>query len=646
MARGRLRLAFFALFLLFLTASSESEQVRLALIQFMENLSPGNLERGPGFGWNSTSDPCTAKWQGVTCDGELLVKKIVLNGLNLTGVLNATALCTAPLLSVLSLHDNGIGGSIPGEISNCRNLSHLYLNSNGFSGDLPSSFSQLRNLKRLVLSNNSFSGPLPNMSGVSVLSYLVQNNQFSGVIPELDFSTLELFNVSYNNLSGPIPDVGGRFTSSSFLGNPELCGKPLSNVCPPPPPPPPPSPPPPLFFSGTPPPSPLPLPPPPHHKTKRKILFILYAGCALLALVIVSLVALFLIKKKRPAIEKKEEVVKKDQVAAKGVEVYEANSKDGGNFSELNADEDEYSTKSMESLTSASSLVVLSSPLVEGLTFKELLGAPAELVGRGNGGSLYMVKLVGGVNLAVKRVKNWEISKEDFEKRMERIDQVKHPNVLPALAYYCSKHERLLVYEFQQNGSLFSLLHGSQNSQRFNWGSRVNLAAKIADALAFAHQTLHDDGIAHGNLKSSNILLNKDMEPCISEYGLKPVENPKNQTIISQTNRFKSDVYGFGVILLELLAGYEVQNDGFDLASWVQSVVSEDQKKLEVFDKALVLEGASEERLVKMMQVALKCLSPFPDDRPSIDEVDTMIRSIKEEEEEDGRSTSFDRVIK
>jgi hypothetical protein len=62
--------------------------------------------------------------------------------------------------------------------------------------------------------------------------------------------------------------------------------------------------------------------------------------------------------------------------------------------------------------------------------------------------------------LAVKRIKDWDISAADFKRRMEMIDQVRHPRVLPPVAFYCSKQEKLLVYEYQQNGSLFKLLHG------------------------------------------------------------------------------------------------------------------------------------------------------------------------------------------
>jgi hypothetical protein len=62
--------------------------------------------------------------------------------------------------------------------------------------------------------------------------------------------------------------------------------------------------------------------------------------------------------------------------------------------------------------------------------------------------------------LALKRIKDSGISAEDFKIRIQRIDQVKHPRVLPPVAFYCSKQEKLLVYEYQQNGSLFKLLHG------------------------------------------------------------------------------------------------------------------------------------------------------------------------------------------
>ncbi|KAJ8568351.1 hypothetical protein K7X08_027884 [Anisodus acutangulus] len=221
-----------------------------------------------------------------------------------------------------------------------------------------------------------------------------------------------------------------------------------------------------------------------------------------------------------------------------------------------------------ESNTAVSqSLVVLTSPEVNnGLRFENLLKAPAELLGRGKNGSVYKVMCDNpNMTLVVKRIKDWPISGSEFKKRMQKLDQFRHPNVLPAVAFYSSRQEKLLVYEYQNNGI--------QTGQTFHWSSKPSIAAGVADALAFMHQELQEDRIAHGNLKSSNILLNKNMEPCISEYGLTNIAEISTSTTACSSNYafpitdenigaiFKADIYAFGVILLELLTG-KVQNNG------------------------------------------------------------------------------------
>uniref|UniRef100_A0A5B7CAI7 Putative Leucine-rich repeat protein kinase family protein n=1 Tax=Davidia involucrata TaxID=16924 RepID=A0A5B7CAI7_DAVIN len=192
--------------------------------------------------------------------------------------------------------------------------------------------------------------------------------------------------------------------------------------------------------------------------------------------------------------------------------------------------------------------------------------------------------------------------------------------------------EKLLVYEYQPNGSLFSLLLGTQmGHQAFDWSSRLNIAATIAEALAFMHQELREDGIAHGNLKSSNIVLNNNMVPCISEYGLM-VPSLAKKMVGQSKNSFKSDIYGFGVILLELLTGKVSQNNGLDLARWALSVVREEWT-VEVFDKTLIQEGANEDRMMNLLQVAIKCVNPSSEASLSINQVALMINTMKEEEE-------------
>lgn len=117
--------------------------------------------------------------------------------------------------------------------------------------------------------------------------------------------------------------------------------------------------------------------------------------------------------------------------------------------------------KGMTSKSASPSMVVLRSLEVKGLKFEELLKTPAELLGRGKHGSVYKVMCEKSrMTLSVKRIKDWGITGPDFKKRMQRLEQLKHPNVLRALAFYSSSLEKLIVYEYQQNGSLLRLVQG------------------------------------------------------------------------------------------------------------------------------------------------------------------------------------------
>ncbi|KAM3703798.1 hypothetical protein ACB098_04G123800 [Castanea mollissima] len=384
-----------------------------------------------------SSDPCSDQWAGVYCSypESVSVGEIALDGYNLTGVFDAGSICMVNSLTILSLKQNQISGSIPEEIGQCKELTHLYLSGNKFSGSLPNSLSQLVNLKRLDISDNNFNGELPDLPRISgLVTYLEQNNHLSGKIPNFDFENFKKseFNVANNNFSGPIPYLQGHLTADSFFG---------------------------VF--------------------------------------IVLLLALKFIPKNKP---------KKDKGDVEKNIIVDDKPSETSNVFRFGVNRSELSRTSFESAVTPSTLLVLTSPLAKELQFEDLLKAPAELLGKGKHGSLYEVVLNSGVVLAVKRIKDWGISEEELRSRLQKTDQVGHPNILPPVAFYCSKQEKLLVYEYQQNGSLCQVLHELQNGHKFDWGSRLSVAASIAEALAYMHKELHEDKIAHVNLKSTNIL--------------------------------------------------------------------------------------------------------------------------------------------
>lgn len=426
------------LFLSFFLLSSmvKGGDERQSLVGFMAKLSPQTV-RDDNWGWNLTSDPCTDKWKGVTCDpSQPNIRKVMLERLNLSGTFDPESLCSVMSVSVISLEGNNLKGVIPQQISECKHLSHLYLGSNQLSGEIPNSILMLKTLKRMDLSNNNLSGNLPDLQKISgMLSLLIHNNHFSGPLPELDFSHLEEFNVSNNEFSGPIPDVRGRFKVDNFLGNPMLCGEPLPNECP-------------QSFTLK------------SQKAWSTDRFLIYLGYGFIALVVAILIALVILKKRKNIkVNDVKKLEEGDNVIMK------TNNKSGFASTEFNTPEGDYrsefSMTSMESGMAPPTLMVLDGHSMKDLNFDGLLGAPAELLGRGRRGTLYKVMLDDEKTLVVKRIRERGISSDEFKWRMKKISQGQHQKVLSPLAFYCSKQEKLVVYEYQPNGSLFKLLHGT-----------------------------------------------------------------------------------------------------------------------------------------------------------------------------------------
>ncbi|KAE8098448.1 hypothetical protein FH972_016512 [Carpinus fangiana] len=597
-------------------------------------------------------DACAASWLGVRCSthhGRVIA--LSLPSLNLRGPLDSLA--QLDQLRLIDLHNNRLNGSVSA-LTNCTNLKLLYLSGNDLSGAIPPEISSLQRLLRLDLSDNNIRGPVPKQlsSLTRLLTLRLQNNALSGVVPDLSVSLVNLkeLNLTRNELYGRLPDgLLRKFGEKSFSGNEGLCGSiPLANCS---------------FRNVLPasassqttvPSNPSSLPQAPaisHGKGgSRKglstgaIVAIVVANCVAL-LVIVSFVVAHYCARDRSCSSSMtgSESGKRRRSSYGGSEkkVY-ANNGGGDSSDGTNA-------------TDRSKLVFFDRKKFE---LEDLLRASAEMLGKGSLGTVYKAVLDDGCIMAVKRLKDANpCARVDFEQYMDVVGKLKHQNIVRFRAYYYAKEEKLLVYDYLPNGSLHSLLHGNRGPGRIplDWTTRISLVLGAARGLAKIHEEYSISKIPHGNVKSSNVLLDKNGVACISDFGLSLLLNPVHaiarlggyrapeQAEVKRLSQ-KADVYSFGVLLLEVLTGRapsqypsptrpraDEEEQAVDLPKWVRSVVKEEWTA-EVFDQELLRYKNIEEELVSMLHVALACVVLQPEKRPTMVEVAKMIEDIRVEQ--------------
>ncbi|MED6155747.1 hypothetical protein PIB30_007983 [Stylosanthes scabra] len=450
--------------------------------------------------WNSSTEVCTS-WIGVTCNSNgTRVVSLRLPGIGLVGTIPADTLGKLDALRNLSLRSNLLVGSLPADITSLPLLQDLYLQHNNLSGNIPTSLPPQLNV--LDLSYNSFTGGIPkalqNLTQLTRLS--LQNNSLSGGIPNLNVAKLRHLNLSYNHFNGSIPPVLKNFPNSSFEGNSHLCGLPLKpcSVAPPEPSP-----------SAPPTPSPHVRKSSKHKLSKAAIIAIAVGGGVLLLLLVLVIVLCCCLKKKDDGNERPSSVSK-----GKGPSV-------GGRGEKP---KEEFGSGVQE--PEKNKLVFF-----EGSSYnfdlEDLLRASAEVLGKGSYGTAYKAVLEESTTVVVKRLKEVVVSKKDFEQQMEIIGRVgQHPNVLPLRAYYYSKDEKLLVYDYVPSGNLSTLLHANRASGRtpLDWDSRLKLSLGIAKGIAHIH-SVGGPKFTHGNVKASNVLISQENDGYISDFGLTPLMN-------------------------------------------------------------------------------------------------------------------------
>ncbi|XP_015942018.1 probable leucine-rich repeat receptor-like protein kinase At1g68400 [Arachis duranensis] len=598
--------------------------------------------------WNNSTNLCS--WDGVSCINNR-VTRLVLENLDLQGSIQPLTSLTQ--LRVLSLKRNRFSGTLP-SLSNFTALKLLFLSYNHFSGDFPATVTSLFRLYRLDLSHNNLSGEIP--ATVNHLAHLLtlrlEENRFSGYIPGVNLPNLQDFNVSGNLLSGEIPKSLSAFPVSSFGQNPSLCGAPIQNctgVVPDPTKP---------GSEGaiaspvvprggattTVSSSPSSMPAndggaaPKTTKTHRnggsKI-----SPVALIAIIVGDVLVLGIVSL---------------LLYCYFWRNYSAKLKEGKGSKLFESEKIVYSSSPYPAQGGGGGFERGKMVFFEGekrFELEDLLRASAEMLGKGGFGTAYKAVLDDGNVVAVKRLKDAQIGgKREFEQHMELLGRLRHQNIVSLRAYYFARDEKLLVYDYMPNGSLFWLLHGNRGPGRtpLDWTTRLKIAAGAARGVAFIHNSCKSLRLNHGNIKSTNILLDKQGNARVSDFGLSVFAGPGPSTSGVRSNGYrapevssdgrkqsqKSDVYSFGVFLLELLTGKcpsAVEGGGapaVDLPRWVQSVVREEWTA-EVFDLELMRYKDIEEEMVGLLQVAMACTAPAPDQRPSMSHVVKMIEELR-----------------
>ena len=281
---------------------------------------------------------------------------------------------------------------------------------------------------------------------------------------------------------------------------------------------------------------------------------------------------------------------------------------------------------------------------------ESLLNKASE-IGEGVFGTLYKVPLGSqGRMVAIKKLISTNIIQypEDFDREVRILGKARHPNLIALKGYYWTPQLQLLVTEFAPNGSLQAKLHERlPSSPPLSWAIRFKILLGTAKGLAHLHHSFRPP-IIHYNIKPSNILLDENYNAKISDFGLARLLTKLDRHVMS--NRFQSalgyvapelacqslrvnekcDVYGFGVMILELVTGrrpVEYGEDNVLILNDHVRVLLEHGNVLECVDQSM--SEYPEDEVLPVLKLAMVCTSQIPSSRPTMAEVVQILQVIK-----------------
>ncbi|XP_019174762.1 PREDICTED: cysteine-rich receptor-like protein kinase 10 [Ipomoea nil] len=273
--------------------------------------------------------------------------------------------------------------------------------------------------------------------------------------------------------------------------------------------------------------------------------------------------------------------------------------------------------------------------------------SPENKIGEGGYGCVYKGKLPTEQEVAIKRLsRNSGQGAQEFKMEVEVVAKLQHRNLVRLLGFCSEGEEKILIYEFVSNKSLDYFLFDPEKRHLLDWSRRYKIIEGITRGLLY----LHEDSrlrIIHRDLKASNILLDRDMNAKIADFGMAKIfgvdQTQGNTNRVVGTYGYmspeyamhghfsvKSDVYSFGVLLLEMVTGKKCTN--FTDPSGVQDLLSyawkhwRDGTPLGILDPVLG-ESFSRNEVIQCIHIGLLCVQEDVDERPTMANVDLMLNS-------------------